>query len=95
MLAAEHSRRRARARGEHLGAPDEAGQRICERVAPDLRSRGILFAGLDVIGSFLTEINVTSPTGIRELDSAFDLNIAGTLFDAIDSRLAAKRRSVA
>jgi glutathione synthase len=40
-----------------------------------------------VIGDYLTEINVTSPTGIRELDRIFDLNIAGTLFDAIEARL--------
>jgi glutathione synthase len=48
----------------------------------------VLFAGIDVLGDWLTEINVTSPTGIRELDRAFDLNIAGTLFDAIEARLA-------
>ena len=61
---------------------------ICDQVAPVLRSKGILFAGLDVIGDWLTEINVTSPTGVRELDAAYDLNIAGRLFDAIDRRLA-------
>ena len=60
---------------------------ICEQVAPTLRARGILFAGLDVIGDWLTEINVTSPTGVRELDAAHGLNIAGLLFDAIDRRL--------
>jgi glutathione synthase len=56
---------------------------ICEQVAPELKRRGILFAGLDVIGDWLTEINVTSPTCIRELDSEYDLNIAGELFDAL------------
>lgn len=60
---------------------------ICSEVGPVLRERGVIFAGIDVIGDYLTEINVTSPTGIRELDRAFDLNIAGTLFDAIESRL--------
>jgi glutathione synthase len=60
---------------------------ICSRVGPVLRERGVLFAGLDVIGDFLTEINVTSPTGIRELDALYGLNIAGTLFDAIEARL--------
>jgi glutathione synthase len=60
---------------------------ICSRVGPVLRERGVLFAGIDVIGDYLTEINVTSPTGIRELDAAFGLNIAGTLFDAIEARL--------
>jgi glutathione synthase len=62
---------------------------ICSRVGPVLRERGVIFAGIDVIGDYLTEINVTSPTGIRELDSAFGLNIAGTLFDAIEARLGA------
>jgi glutathione synthase len=62
---------------------------ICAQVGPVLRDRGVVFAGIDVIGDYLTEINVTSPTGIRELDGLFELNIAGTLFDAIDARLAA------
>ncbi|MCZ6808685.1 MAG: glutathione synthase [Proteobacteria bacterium] len=60
---------------------------ICSRVGPVLRERGVMFAGIDVIGDFLTEINVTSPTGIRELDKIFDLNIAGDLFDAIEKKL--------
>jgi len=60
---------------------------ICAQVGPVLKERGVIFAGIDVIGDYLTEINVTSPTGIRELDAAFDLNIAGTLFDAIEARL--------
>jgi glutathione synthase len=55
-------------------------------VAPELQRRGILFAGLDVIGDWLTEINVTSPTCIRELDAQFGLNIAGDLFDALAAR---------
>ncbi|GMR17277.1 MAG: glutathione synthase [Gammaproteobacteria bacterium] len=65
----------------------ERDRQICARVGPVLRERGVIFAGLDVIGDYLTEINVTSPTGIRELDQQFDLNIAGTLFDAIEHRL--------
>ncbi len=60
---------------------------ICAQVGPVLKERGVIFAGIDVIGDYLTEINVTSPTGIRELDSAFKLNIAGVLFDAIEARL--------
>jgi glutathione synthase len=60
---------------------------ICSRVGPVLKENGVLFAGIDVIGDYLTEINVTSPTGIRELDRIFDLNIAGHLFDAIETRL--------
>lgn len=60
---------------------------ICARVGPRLQEAGLLFVGLDVIGDYLTEINVTSPTGIRELDRTFSLDIAGQLFDAIEQRL--------
>jgi glutathione synthase len=60
---------------------------LCAQVGPTLKEKGILFAGLDVIGSFLTEINVTSPTGIRELDRSFGLNIADELMAAIEPRL--------
>ena len=60
---------------------------ICEEVGPVLKRMGVLFAGLDVIGDYLTEINVTSPTGIRELDRAFDVDIAGSLMEAIEARL--------
>ena len=59
---------------------------ICERVGPVLRDAGVIFAGIDVIGDYLTEVNVTSPTGIRELDKQFDLNIAGLMFDAIEAK---------
>lgn len=57
---------------------------ICSQVAPELKRRGILFAGLDVIGDWLSEVNVTSPTCIRELDAAHGLNIAGLLLDAAE-----------
>jgi len=60
---------------------------IAEQVGPSLRSRGILFAGLDVIGDHLTEINVTSPTCIRELEAAYGLDIAGDLMDCIERHL--------
>ena len=66
----------------------DADRAICDRVGPVLREQGVIFAGIDVIGDYLTEVNVTSPTGIRELDTQFDLNIAGLLFDAIESELA-------
>lgn len=62
---------------------------ISKQVAPVLKEKGILFAGLDVIGDYLTEINVTSPTCIRELDKQFGLDIAGDLMDAIELRLSA------
>jgi glutathione synthase len=70
--------------GRELTAADRS---ICERVGPALREAGVLFAGIDVIGDYLTEINVTSPTGIRELDKQFRLNIAGLLFDAIERKI--------
>jgi glutathione synthase len=71
--------------GSSQGVPlSERDRWICSQVAPELKKRGILFAGLDVIGDWLSEVNVTSPTCIRELDEAFDLNIAGLLFDAAE-----------
>ncbi len=60
---------------------------LCEQIAPTLKAKGLMFVGLDVIGDYITEINVTSPTCIRELDEQFDLNIAGVLFDAIEQAL--------
>jgi glutathione synthase len=57
---------------------------ICQQVGPRLREIGLLFVGLDVIGDYLTEINVTSPTCIRELDTIFELNISATLMDCIE-----------
>lgn len=60
---------------------------ICDQVAPELVRRGLIFVGLDVIGDYLTEINVTSPTCIRELDALYGLDIAGDLMDAIESHL--------
>ena len=71
--------------GSSKGVPlSERDRWICSQVAPELKNRGILFAGLDVIGDWLSEVNVTSPTCIRELDKEFGLNIAGQLFDGID-----------
>jgi len=64
---------------------------ICDRVGPVLRDQGLLFVGLDVIGDYLTEINVTSPTCIRELDRIYGANISATLLDAIEVRLAKRR----
>ena len=59
-------------------------QWIADQVGPTLKKMGILFAGLDVIGDYLTEINVTSPTCIREIDAQFNLDIAGQLMDCIE-----------
>lgn len=61
---------------------------IANQVAPELVKRGLLFVGLDVIGDYLTEINVTSPTCIREIDAAYNTNIAGELMDVIEQKLA-------
>jgi len=60
---------------------------ICDQVGPTLKANGLLFVGLDVIGDYLTEVNVTSPTCVRELDAAFNLDIAGQLMDCIESKL--------
>ncbi|MBJ6981305.1 glutathione synthase [Luteimonas sp. MC1572] len=70
-------------RGE--GRPlSERDRWIAAQVGPEMVRRGMRFVGLDVIGDYLTEVNVTSPTCIRELDAQFGLNIAGLLFDAIE-----------
>lgn len=60
---------------------------ICSEVGPTLKEMGLLFVGLDVIGDYLTEINVTSPTCVRELDAIYDLDIAGQLMDLIAEKL--------
>ncbi|MCP8633112.1 glutathione synthase [Pseudomonas mosselii] len=63
---------------------------IAAQVGPTLREKGLLFVGLDVIGDYLTEINVTSPTCIREIDAAYNTDIGGRLMDAIDRQLQAR-----
>lgn len=63
---------------------------IVEQVAPTLKAKGLLFVGLDVIGNYLTEINVTSPTCAREIDKAYDTGIGSRLIDAIERKLAAR-----
>lgn len=77
-----------RGEGRPLG---DAERRIAAVVGPEMRRRGMIFVGLDVIGSHLTEVNVTSPTCIRELDAQFGVNIAGLLFDAVLARLDDRR----
>ncbi|MCU7836436.1 MAG: glutathione synthase [gamma proteobacterium symbiont of Taylorina sp.] len=57
---------------------------LCEQVAPRLKAMGLIFVGMDVIGDYITEINVTSPTCIRELDTQYNLNISGLLMDEIE-----------
>jgi len=60
---------------------------IAETIAPDLKKRGLFFVGLDIIGDKVTEINVTSPTCIREIEAAYPINISGKLMDAIEENI--------
>jgi len=70
--------------GQGVGVELTARDRwICEQIAPQLRAMGLWFVGIDVIGDYLTEINITSPTCVRQLDKHYQLNIAGQLFDAL------------
>ncbi len=73
-------------RGEGIEL-SERDRWICAQTGPQLRERGLMFVGLDVIGDYLTEINVTSPTCIRELDQQYGLDIAGRLMERIANRL--------
>lgn len=61
---------------------------ICERLKPELKRRGLIFTGIDVIGPYLTEINVTSPTGIRQIEAFGGPNIAALFWDAVEARTA-------
>ncbi|MGB1190443.1 MAG: glutathione synthase, partial [Pseudomonadales bacterium] len=60
---------------------------ICDEVGPVLREKGLLFVGIDVIGDYLTEINVTCPTCIRELDTSQGLDIAGNYLDHLETEI--------
>ncbi|MDY6978478.1 MAG: glutathione synthase [Pseudomonadota bacterium] len=74
--------------GRGMGVPlNDNDYRICSQIAPVLREKGLIFVGLDVIGDYLTEINVTSPTCIRELDEQYQLNIADQLMQSIEQHL--------
>ena len=76
----------------HVGGRPEAAaldardREICAAIGPALKARGLLFAGIDIIGGLLTEINVTSPTGIQEIDRFDGANLAGRIWDAIEAR---------
>ena len=72
----------------HLAELSERDREICARIGPELRRRGLTFVGIDVIGGYVTEINVTSPTGVQELDHFAGTSICGQLFDALERRLA-------
>jgi glutathione synthase len=87
------SRGNLAAGGQGIGVPlSERDRWICAQVAPALRQRGLLFVGLDVIGDYLTEINVTSPTCVRELDKLYGLDIAGQFLDVVANKLAERAR---
>ena len=60
---------------------------ICQRLGPELKRRGLLFTGIDVIGPYLTEINVTSPTGIRQVQAFGGPDIAALIWEAIEARV--------
>ena len=80
----------------HVGARPEKTtitvreQEICDAIGPSLRENGLVFVGIDVIGGFLTEINVTSPTGIQEIDRFDGVNISGLIWNAIEQRYSAE-----
>lgn len=63
-------------------------RKIAEAVAPTLIEKGLIFVGLDIIGDKLTEVNVTAPTCVKEIEAAFDISITGKLFDAIEQKVA-------
>jgi glutathione synthase len=73
------------------GRPEPIGltkrdREICDRIGPLLREKGQIFVGIDVIGDYLTEINVTSPTGIMELERFDNVNIAAKIWEAIEAK---------
>jgi len=82
--AVGESRGNLAAGGEGVARPlTDRDRWICDQVGPTLKARGLYFVGIDVIGDYLTEINVTCPTCIREIDKAFDLDIAGDYMNFI------------
>ena len=88
---AEEARANFHAGGSAALAPiTERDREICARIGPELRRLGIVFAGIDVIGGYLTEVNVTSPTGIREVNALEDRCLESDLLDAVEAR--ARRR---
>jgi glutathione synthase len=86
--AAGETRGNLAAGGRGVGVElSERDNWICQQIAPTLKQQGILFAGIDIIGDYLTEINITSPTCIRELDQIYTLDIAGDLMRCIIKHL--------
>ena len=83
----------ARRRGAGDGADRRASARSATRIGPELKRRGLVFVGIDVIDGYLTEINVTSPTGIRAIKRLGGPDLAVAIWDAIEARRADKRRA--
>ena len=79
--------RHAKSSWKNTGLTDREHE-ICERLRPVLKERGLIFTGIDVIGGNLTEINVTSPTGIQELERFDGVNAAELIWEAIERRRA-------
>jgi glutathione synthase len=91
MPSATDNRGNLAAGATGIGRPlNDRDRWLCERIGPSLKAQGMLFVGLDVIGGFVTEINVTSPTGIREIDKKFNTQLGAVLMDAIAQRLDAR-----
>ncbi|MBT7286201.1 MAG: glutathione synthase, partial [Rhodospirillaceae bacterium] len=61
---------------------------ICQRIGPALKERGLIFVGIDVIGDYMTEINVTSPTGLQEIGRYDGVSLENAIWDAIEGKLA-------
>jgi len=82
----------------HVGGTAEAAtltirdMEICTRLGPELKRRGLVFTGIDVIGDYLTEINVTSPTGIRQISEFGGADIAAMIWDVVERKVAAQKR---
>ncbi|MDH3666831.1 MAG: glutathione synthase [Paracoccaceae bacterium] len=74
-------------------ALDDRDREICARIGPTLREKGLIFTGIDVIGGWLTEINVTSPTGIQELERFDGTNVAALIWQAIEARRGGANRT--
>jgi len=74
-----------------IGELDDRDREICAAIGPTLREKGLIFVGIDVIGGFLTEINVTSPTGIQEIDRLSNTKLEAQIWDAVEAKHAATR----
>jgi len=66
---------------------DDRDREICAAIGPTLKERGLIFVGIDIIGGYMTEINVTSPTGLQEIDRYDETNLEAMIWDAIEARL--------